>query len=117
MTDSNQELPNQPTEQVEKPDLTDPDVAKAYILGQTSTIQFSELARPFAQGHVMFVDRKVDLVDVGVAVVQDNAQAIGKWQQAGQLDVVTDQQAKLWFDADTTVWAFVVEPYIFVQAK
>ncbi|WP_119396040.1 DUF2288 family protein [Salinibius halmophilus] len=103
------------SESVEKPDLTDPEVAKAYILGQTSKIQFSELARAFAQGKVMFVDRALDMVDVGVAIVQDDAASITHWQKAGQLDVVTDHQAKLWFGANATVWAFVIEPYVFVQ--
>ena len=46
---------------------------------------------------------------------EDNAALISQWMKAGLFGRVTDDQARIWLDADETLWAVVVSPWVLVQ--
>lgn len=82
---------------------------------ETAQIAWKELQRFFASGSALFVSADLDLVEVAFQMSQDNVAQVQQWAASGQLGKVSDEQALAWFDADTTVWAVVVSPYVLVQ--
>ena len=85
------------------------------IYGQTSKIAWRELARFFAGGKVLHVDKSLNLVEVAAAVSSDNTQAVSQWVDANQLAAVSDDQALDWHQKDECLWAVVTAPWVLVQ--
>lgn len=88
---------------------------RAEINLQTARMPWKELLRFFATGTVIFVSDELDLVDVGVQISIDNKSAVAQWMADNQVGSVTDEQAKIWLDADATLWSVVVKPWLLVQ--
>lgn len=84
---------------------------------ETGRIKWSELARHFASGSVIYVSEELDLIDVALRVAHDDKDSILKWMTAGTVAKVTDLQAQTWTAADATLWASVVSPFVLVQPE
>lgn len=82
---------------------------------QTSKISWRELARFFAGGKVLLVDKNLSLVEVAAAVSSDNTQVVSQWVNANQLAAVSDEQAIDWQQKDEFLWAVVTAPWVLVQ--
>ena len=91
------------------------DILRTRLNLETSRIAWKELLRFFAAGTVIAVGEGLDLVEVAVQISNDNAAQIGQWMSEGKVERVSDAQAKAWLEADTTLWAVVVRPWILVQ--
>ena len=91
--------------------------ANSDIHGQTAQIHWSELERFFAAGQVLSVDTQLDLIEVAVAVTQDQAEQVQQWVETGLLNPVTDQQAQEWHSSDPKLWSVVTAPWILVQQR
>ncbi|WP_045860169.1 DUF2288 domain-containing protein [Teredinibacter purpureus] len=98
-------------------DTTDPDVLKAKLNSETATIPWRELQRFFAAGHAIAVAPSIDLLSVATAFNQDDATQIKAWMNSHEVQPVTDEEASLWYENDTLVWAVVVSPWVLVQAR
>ena len=83
--------------------------------GQTAQLAWSELARFFAAGKVLFVDSQLNLVEVAAAVSADDTDQVTKWLELQQLSPVNDQQAADWQQCDQRMWAVVTAPWVLVQ--
>ena len=98
--------------------LSDTDKKKARmqeLSQQTAKIAWSEMQRFFARGSAIFVDAELDLIETAAELSLDNKAALGKWMRQGKVAPVNDQQAKLWLEHDTVVWAVVLAPWVLVQ--
>jgi len=84
---------------------------------ETGRIQWSELARHFASGSVIWVSEELDLIDVALRIAHDDKDSVGKWMAAGTVAKVSDAQAEAWTAADMTLWASVVSPFVLVQQE
>ncbi len=84
---------------------------------ETGRIPWSELARHFASGSVIYVSEELDLIDVALRIAHDDKDSIAKWMAAGTIAKVTDLQAQTWTAADATLWASVVSPFVLVQPE
>lgn len=84
---------------------------------ETAQMPWSELLRYFAGGHVICVDGALDLVDVAARFSADDMQTVQDWLATGSLSKVTDEQARLWLEADATLWTVVARPWVLVQEK
>lgn len=82
---------------------------------ETGRIAWRELQRFFAGGLALAVSSDLDLVKVGAELARDNAPQWSKWMDAGQVGLVSDDQAQAWYEADAQVWALVVRPWVLVQ--
>lgn len=82
---------------------------------ETAKIRWHELQRFFASGNAIAVSVNLDLTQVAAEIVADNAMQIKRWMDAGQVDVVKDTQAKVWYDDDAVMWAVVIKPWVLVQ--
>ena len=85
------------------------------INAETARIPWRELQRFFAAGKVMSVDAGLDLVEVALALQQDEIRRVESWVAEARLQPVSDQQARSWIDADAVLWAVVVKPWVLVQ--
>ena len=96
-------------------DRTDIDVLRANINNETSQIDWLELQRFFAGGWLIYVSKKINLLDVAVAFSLDNKEEVSKWLVSGEVAKVSDEQAKHWHRENTRFWANVVKPWVLIQ--
>lgn len=97
------------------PDLQPGEELRIRITAETAKIPWMELQRFFAQGVVVSVKPGLDLVDVAFEITQDNERQVKRWLSAGELQPVSDEQARAWLEGNALVWAVVVKPWVLVQ--
>ena len=83
---------------------------------ETAKIAWKDLEVYFAAGNVISVSSDLDLTEIALQITNDNAVSLKEWMSKGMIDVVTDEQAKDYADTETTVWAVVIKPWIFIQS-
>ena len=84
---------------------------------ETAQMDWVTLAPFFARGQLLRVAPRLSLLDAAVAVAEDNAAEVAKWQAAGEFGAVSDTQALAWQQADARLWAVVVRPFVLVQER
>jgi hypothetical protein len=82
---------------------------------QTAKISWKELEVFFANGTVIYVSSKLDLIDVGLEIYLDNKIQIEEWMSDNMVHRVSDQQAQLWLNDEIILWSVVVKPWVLVQ--
>ena len=85
------------------------------INSETAKIQWLHLQRFFAAGHLIVVDKQLDLVEIAFYCHQDEAKQIDHYRQKGLFLPVSDEQAKIWHKNNSFLWTIVVKPLILVQ--
>ncbi|MBT8138977.1 MAG: DUF2288 domain-containing protein [Gammaproteobacteria bacterium] len=98
-------------------DQSIPNGAAAALLGETSRIKWSELARFFAAGKTLRLAPELDLVATAAALAEDNKAVVASLLEAGNLAPVSDHEATAWIKDDALVWAVVVAPWVLVQMR
>ena len=93
------------------------DILRAKLNGETAKISWADMQRHYARGVVVSVAGALDLLDVAVAMAQDDGAAISRWMQAGQMGKVSDGQARDWLARDPVLWSVVVAPWVLVQER
>lgn len=94
-----------------------PDLVERYHLNsETGRLHWQELARYFAAGKVVLLDKTLDLVDVAQQFSRDNAAQTAEWLNTGKVALVSDEQALGFHENNTEFWAIVVKPWVLVQA-
>ena len=88
----------------------------ARLNSETAKINWHELQKHYALGNVLAVAEGGDLIQVAIALHQDNSAQIQQWLDEKVVLEVSDQQALAWYESNTTVWALVIPPFILVQA-
>lgn len=91
------------------------EIYRAKVNLETAQMPWRDMQRYFASGAALYVAPELDLVEVAFQMSKDNAALIGQWIAASQFGKVTDDQARIWFDADAMLWAVVVSPWVLVQ--
>lgn len=95
--------------------MTQEDLTKEKVNQETSKIAWSELQRFFAQGLAVNIAPELDLIVAANAFSKDDKARVEEWMKNQKIHLVTDQQAELWFENDTLMWAVVIKPWILVQ--
>jgi len=93
------------------------EILRAKLNTETAKVAWPELQRHHARGVVVCVSATLDLIDVAVAMAQDNGAVIGLWMQDGQVSKATDEQAMDWLARDPDLWSVVVAPWVLVQER
>lgn len=88
---------------------------RAKLVGETARAPWHELQRFFAQGTLLMALPGIDMIDVAIALADDNREAFETWLAAGKAGPVSDAQALAWSEADATLWTVVVRPWVLVQ--
>lgn len=98
--------------------MTEPtEILRAKLNGETAKVAWGEMQRHYARGVVVRVHSDLDLIDVAVAMSQDDGGKVAAWMQAGQLGKVTDDEARDWLTRNPHLWSVVVAPWVLVQEK
>ena len=98
--------------------MTDPqesDELLAKLNRETAKIPWEELQRFYAQGAVLEVSPKLDLVAVAAGMANDDTQTISPLLTSGQLGRVDTESAQKWTQEQASLWAVVVAPWVLVQ--
>lgn len=83
--------------------------------GETAKIGWGELERHFARGVVIAVASALDLIDVAVAMAEDDTAALAAWMRSGQVMRADAERAQRWVAEQPLFWAVVVAPWVLVQ--
>lgn len=91
------------------------DALLAKLLGETARCEWRDLERFFAQGKVLCVSDTHDLVVVGAAIANDDADTITPMIDAGELTAPSNELARQWHADNQLLWTLVIAPYVLVQ--
>jgi len=94
-----------------------PSTLYAKLLGETAPISWQELQPFFARGALLRVASVLDLVEVALAVAEDNQRKVADWLAAGQVSRVEESCAEDLLARDPKLWAVVVAPWVLVQER
>ncbi len=95
----------------------DQEVSRETINLETARINWKELEVYYAASNVISVSAELDLTEVALQITKDNAKSLKDWMSKGKIDVVTDDQAKIFHDTEASVWAVVIKPWILIQSN
>lgn len=98
-------------------DLERERLLRTEYLGQTARINWHDLQTWYARGSVIDVEGTLNLVEVAVQLGLDNTVQFEQWIAAGSIAPVTDEQARLWYEANQELWAVVAPPWVLVQQR
>ncbi|MGB0237737.1 MAG: DUF2288 domain-containing protein [Cycloclasticus sp.] len=84
---------------------------------ETAKIDWKDLERFFARGHLLRVSSDLDLVDTAVEMANDNKAVIEQWVAENRLSGVSNEEAQRWSQGKSTLWSVVVLPWILVQQR
>jgi hypothetical protein len=90
---------------------------QAVINNETAQIQWRDLERFFAAGQTVYVDERLDLVDVATAFIKDDKPLVEGWLTDKLVLPVPDDIAAAWYEADAAVWSVVARPWVLVQQR
>lgn len=82
---------------------------------QTAHIHWHELQTYYASGIVIVVTSGLNLVEVAVQLGLDNTTCFQHWIESGEVAAVSDEQALIWYETNTELWAVVAAPWVLVQ--
>ena len=82
---------------------------------ETGEIGWQELQRHFASGRLVSVAHDLDLVAVAHEFFRDNKKQLEQWLTSGRVHPVSDSQAARWHEAEASLWAVVIKPWVLVQ--
>jgi len=89
----------------------------AEIFGKTAQISWTELAPFFAKGLLLWIDSEQDLIEVAIAIVNDDKAQITQLMQSNRIRNLNDQDALDFHERDPQLWASVVSPWVLVQER
>jgi hypothetical protein len=82
---------------------------------ETAKIEWAELQRFFAAGNVYQLRVGLDLPLLAEKFKSDDTEHIKRLLDTRDLQSVSDDQARIWIDQNTIVWAVVIAPFVLVQ--
>lgn len=95
--------------------MNDTESLKGKLLGETAKLAWSELERHFARGVLINIAGDLDLIDVAMAIANDNTHQVQAWLDADQLSRPDMDDAKRWHDNQAVFWSVVVAPWVLIQ--
>lgn len=81
----------------------------------TGEVDWSYLKKHFENGALLYVDLSLDLVTVGKAISDDDADAVRAWKAAGDLVQPSEPHAAFWEESNAQFLALVVSPFVLIQ--
>jgi hypothetical protein len=90
--------------------------ARQKIAQQILTGQWADIREHMERDAIFIVESDLDLVDVGICVVNDDVEAVRVWLDRGSLARPTRQQATDWDKSSDRLFRFVIlAPYVLIQ--
>ncbi|GMR06034.1 MAG: DUF2288 family protein [Gammaproteobacteria bacterium] len=79
---------------------------------ETAQISWPELERHFARGLLLTVSPALDLVQVGANMINNDKSLADSWLKSGELRKTGDDDAARWSEAEVSLWAVVIAPWV-----
>lgn len=95
----------------------EPSTLYAKLLGETAPITWQELQPFFARGALLWVDGTLDLIEVALAVAENDQVKVAQWLGTAQVTKVEVVLAEDLLARDPALWAVVVAPWVLVQER
>ncbi|MBD1598844.1 DUF2288 domain-containing protein [Pseudomonas typographi] len=89
----------------------------AKLLGETARVEWQALQPFFARGALLWVAPTLDLVAVAEAVAQDERAQVAAWLASGEVQSLCASQAQGYVEAEPSLWAVVVSPWVLAQER
>ncbi len=81
-------------------------------------IAWKDVARDFAFKRLCYVEPQIDIVEVAVAMAQDDAPRISQWMQQGLFRLADDRDAnRLSHNQGLKLQVLVVSPFVIVSPE
>lgn len=97
--------------------MSEPDCDVRDLLNaQTGRIGWNELQRHFARGMVLYVDNRLDLVEVAATIVEDNTAQLKAWMDSRSVTKASVEHAREWEKTQAEFWAVIAAPWVLVQS-
>ena len=81
----------------------------------TGEVDWAYLKKPFEAEALLYVDPSLDLVEVGKAFTEDDAEAVKAWRSAGDIIKPGAAHAEFWEQSEAKFLALVVSPFVLIQ--
>jgi len=89
----------------------------ALFFGQTAPISWAQIEPFFARGQVIHVGSRLDLVEVAVAVAEDDKSRVADWMASGDFGLLPTDIARHWSSDAADLWGVVVTPWVLIQDR
>ena len=104
------------SENVESEEPKTPEAISKKLSEEVAEIYWDELKLPFAKGDVLWVDKSLDIVRVGLALALDDKDLISGLMEKKIFGNMQDSVAKAWYDEkDFKIKALGLRHWILVQ--
>jgi hypothetical protein len=81
----------------------------------TGEVDWAYLKKPFEAGALLYVDPSLDLLAVGKAFTEDDAEAVKAWRSTGDIIQPGPPHADYWEESEAKFLALVVSPFVLIQ--
>ncbi len=81
----------------------------------TGEVDWTYLKKHFEAGSLLYIDPSLDLVAVGKAITDDDAEAVLAWKKSGDLVQPSEPHAEYWETTNAKFLALVVSPLVLIQ--
>ena len=89
---------------------------RAHLANEVHRVDWKPLGPHAKRGGLVLVDARLDLVEVAVAVANDDSQRVRQWMEAGQLLKPTEDQIAAWQEeTEERFTVLIVQPYVLAQ--
>lgn len=90
---------------------------KEKLHNETAKIAWTELQTFFAQGSLLLVQNKIDLIEVAIKFSEDQADEIKEMLEDNRVSVPSNDQVREWYANERELWSVVVAPFVLVQEE
>jgi len=92
------------------------DALRAHLSNEVHRVDWKPLSPHAKRGALVLVDARLDLVDVALAIANDDAERVRQWMDARQLLKPTEDQIARWKgEAEERFTVLIVQPYVLAQ--
>jgi hypothetical protein len=91
------------------------DLLRIKLNAETGKLPWTELERHFARGVVINVAADLDLVDVALAMAQDDKIRVEAWLQQARISPASNTEALEWHQQQSQFWVVVTAPWVLIQ--
>lgn len=89
----------------------------AELKGMMGPVRWDWLKPHVQRDAVVVVNPNLDLATVGVAIANDNTQAVTRWINEQLILKPNSEQLALWSSENKRLTSLIVQPYVLVQDK
>ena len=89
---------------------------RAHLSNEVHRVDWNPLSPHAKRGGLIMVDPRLDLVDVALAVANDDSESVRQWMESGQLSKPAEERIAEWQNDDEERFSVViVQPYVLAQ--